>query len=86
MESQLLKISESLEASEASTEAIENGISYLKALKSERGRLESCHSALCVAMLTGLKTGGSQTASDLLHCCGTKAALRVVYSSIGQSG
>ena len=48
---------QSLEGSEASSDTIENAISFLRSLKCDRGRLESCHAALCGAMLAGLKSG-----------------------------
>ncbi len=84
MESELVKLTETLKESETTEEAIQNGISFLKAFKSSRSHLESCHSALCVAMLISFKTSSS-SASELLHYCGTQQILTVVYNNIAQA-
>ncbi len=84
MESELVKLIKCIELSEVTEEAIKNGISFLKTVKSSRNRLESCHNALCVAMLTSYKAW-SQAANDLLYYCGTQQVLSVVYNNIPQA-
>lgn len=80
----MIKQIESIKASEASLKAIESAKSFLKSLKCGKKRLESCHNALCEAMLTSMKTD-CKAASDLLQLCGPRHTLMVAYSNIAHS-
>ena len=81
LEQDLVHQLQSLEASEASSEAIENAITFLKSLKCDRGRLQSCHSALCQAMLAELKNGSIE-AGQLLNLYSPGQTLMIVFSNI----
>ena len=84
LEQDLVHQLQSVEASEASSEAIENAITFLRSLKCDKRRLQSCHSALCRAMLAKLKTGSIE-AGQLLNLCSLRQTLIMVFSNIAHT-
>lgn len=69
---------------EAVSDIANKCVHYLKSIKCNERKLESCHGLLCGAMIKAMKGGGKET-SDLLNFAGPAQTLRVVYSNISQS-